>query len=164
MKYLKKKGNLMDIPETAIIIFSSGILLFIMYLVLTNFGNTIKSDPATNYTQVTEAFDSHVDKYYKAVDYGFLVIIVLFTVVAFVLARYIPSDSIYLIIMFSILFLFILFSFILSNVHGAMMDNSSYETFVNTTTFYKFFMPKLPFIAIIQLILVVVGLYTKTDT
>jgi len=164
MKYLKsKKSNLLDIQEIAMILISTGIIFFIMYLVLSNFSTTIKANNYTNITTVTENMDNHISTFYLAVDYGFLLIAVLFTAMAYVLARYIPSDSVYLIIVFVISFLFILFSFIISNLHGNLMDNLLYLEFVNMTTYYEFLMPKLPFLAIIQFILICLGLYTKSE-
>jgi len=163
-KLKNKKGNLFDLPETVITLFGLAIVGFIVITILTHFGTTIKSNTSINEsTQITTAFDKSQAKLNTAIDYGALAVVLFFTVGMFILAKFIPSDTLFMILMFIFMFVFILFSFIFANVHGGMMENVTYANYINGTTYLRYFLPKLPYISIIQLVLVSIALYTKKE-
>jgi len=160
---IKKKGNIFDVPETIMVVFAIVLSLFVVYTILTNFGSEIKRNDEMNITSLTTAYDDHTEILKNSWDYGFLLILILFPIVSFLLARKIPVNPTVVIITIIISPIIIIIAMVMSNVHGGMMDNSTYLAFINSTTFIRFLMPKMGIYSIIYLGLVMFGLYGKDE-
>jgi len=160
---MKKKGNLFDVVDTGAIVLSVVFILFIMFTVNSKFSDTIKLNNATNNTDINNNMDELNEKYVAGWDYGILIIAIMFPLFSFLASRLIPTDTKYMVLMFFILAFIFVILMILSNIYGAMMDNALFQTFDSNTKFIHFLMPKLPIYGIIYIIIVLVGLFSKSE-
>lgn len=158
-----KKANLNDPIDAVMIMFGVVIVLFLVYTVLTNFNTNVVSNNATNYSGLQDFTDTYETRFKNGWDFGFLLMILLFPVFSFIAARSIPSNPMMVILVIFILGFILLGGAIVSNIHGGMMDNTEYSTFVESTTFIKFFMPKMFYYVMAYTMIVLIGLFGKPE-
>jgi len=156
------KGNITDIVTGGQILLMIVIVLFIMYATVHNFGTAIKSNTATNSSSVIiNNFDSFESKYYKAWDYGFLVVLLMLPILSYFLALKIPSSPIFLIFSLLIVGFLVILMMIFSNIYGKFMDIALFQQFVTNLKIIPLFMPYLPYYGILYAVIVMIGLYQK---
>lgn len=157
-----KKGNVFDVLDAGTIILGLIIVGFIMWIVMDNFGTQIMANNVTNYTQINTFYSTYQTRYIHAIDYGVLLLAVLFPIFSFIASRRIPSDTIYLIMTFLILGLIVIFLMVISNIYGGFMDNTTFQQYVSQLSIVPFIMPNLHYYGIIYLFIVLTGLFTKS--
>ena len=160
---MNKKSNLED-PITAIfIIFGVVITLFVIYQVNTNFADNIKGNNATNISEITGNLDTYNSRFLSGWDYGVLFLALGFIIFSYIASRKLPVDDKIMIIAFFLFVFFLIIAMLVSNIHGRMLENATYNTFVEGTVFIKLLMPNLLWYVMIYIFIVCVGLFTKGE-
>ena len=162
-KRIMKKGNIMDVPESILIILTVIIGLFIMFTILTHFNTTIQANNITNVTEATGFLTTFNGRFLSGWDFGVLFAALLFPVFSFFAARKIPVEMNYVVITMLLLGFILLMGMIGANLFGAMLENALFSTFVESTTFIKFIAPNLFWYSCIYTFIVVLGLFGKPE-
>ena len=162
-KKLRKRGNILDVVTASEIFFTIVIVLFIMFIVLDQFGTNIKLNPSTNITSVTENFDSYKSTFVKAFDYSILFLAIMLPLFSFIAARKIPTDTIYMVIAFFVIGFIFIILMVVSNFYGALMENSDFQNFIAQTTFAPMLLPNLVYYGFIYLFITLTGFFTKKE-
>lgn len=158
-----KKANITDIVGVVIILFTILLTVFVMYQFMDGFKTQVNTNPALNSTQNKQFVSDYNSKYLAGWDYGILILVVLFPILSFVLARKLPVDTTMMIFITIFLVFFFIAMMIVSNVYGGFMDNSTFATFISQTTYIPIIFPNLPYYALIYTFLVMVGLFARGE-
>jgi len=158
-----KQGNLLDPLEVGITLLGVILVLFIIITINTNMGAGFRANNQTNVTDILDRYDSYNSRLKSGVDYGFLLIIVGLPIVSFILARKIPTDTVYFIFLFFISGFVVLLMMIFSNIYGKLLESTLFSDFMATLVIAPKILPYLPYYALVYILIVFIGLFTKTD-
>lgn len=160
-----KKANIFDPLDTAGILLSIVIILFIMWFINDEFSDSMKANNVTNITEVTDNMDTLNSRYVQAWDYSILIIAILFPLFSFIMARQIQSDTKMMVITWFVLGFLILIFMIIANIYGQMVDNPTFSEFIDhpKIKFIPLIMPNLTYYGMIYMAIVLIGLYSKSE-
>ncbi len=161
---LKKKGNILDIIDSAGILLVIVIAFFIVFTVLTEFNTQFDNNANTNSSAPAMTFyDTFRSRFTNAWDYGALFLAILFPLFSFVTAKKIETSPSMMIITFFVLGFIILGSMIITNIYGGFEDSASFQSFTASLTFIPIIMKNLLYYSIIYSIIVLIALYGKPE-
>jgi hypothetical protein len=163
-KILSKKGNIGDITEAMIIVFSLVLVLFIVWASVDKFNTEIASISEINKTNLDEYAESYTQKWLTGFDVALLFILLGFMAFSFIASTKLPVNLIVSIFAFVYIAFVVFASMILSNMYGRYLEMALFTEFASNTTIMPIIMPNLPYIAIVYSLIVLVGLYGKKDS
>jgi len=155
-----KKGNLMDFMEVGRVFLVIVVVGFLSFTVLSHFSTSIDQvDSGDNYT---EFIDGANQKTSRSLDFASLAFLLAAFAFSIIMARKIPTESTYIIIVLFISFIFFVASMILSNVFGGLMDNVQISNYVNLyLPITKVLLSNFPFVVAIYLATVLIIFFNK---